>query len=118
MMVWLTVLGIAKRIGAWLTSLSFWQLACIGLALFAGVQTLRLGAEQRHAHKVEAQLSKAVEKLNAISSKRDQQKRETGERIATIKKQIRHADDQAKVIEQAPLPGNCKTPPEVMGADL
>jgi hypothetical protein len=59
-MVWLTVLGIVKRIGAWLGSLNIWQLACLGLALFAGIQTLRLGAEQRHAHKVEAQLSKAV----------------------------------------------------------
>jgi hypothetical protein len=118
MMVWLTVLGIAKRIGAWLTSLSFWQLACIGLALFAGVQTLRLGAEQRHAHKVEAQLSKAVEKLNAISSKRDQQKRETSERIKVVTRTIHDAEGRAKVVEQAPLPGDCKTPPQVMQADL
>lgn len=59
-MLWLTVLGIAKRIGAWLTSLSFWQIM-FGTAMFlAGWQYLGKRAEQRHAHKVEAQLSKAV----------------------------------------------------------
>lgn len=117
-MVWLTVLDIAKRIGAWLGSLNIWQLACIGLALFAGVQTLRVSAEQRHSAKVEAQLSKAVEKLNAISSKRDEQKRETGERIKVVTRTIHDAERRAEKVENAPLPGNCKTPSEVLQADI
>lgn len=42
-----------------LGKLNVYQLGCIALALFATVQTLRLHAEQRHSHKVEAQLAKS-----------------------------------------------------------
>jgi hypothetical protein len=114
----LAILAIAKRAGAWLGSLNIWQLACIGLALFAGVQTLRLGAEQRHAHKVEAQLSKAVEKLNAISSKRDEQGKITAQRIRVVTRTIHDAEGRAEKVEGAPLPGGCKSPSEVLQADL
>ena len=54
----LVLLAILKRIGAWLGSLNLWQLLCIGLALFAGIQTMRVWAEQRHSAKVESQLTK------------------------------------------------------------
>jgi hypothetical protein len=56
----LFALGYLRRLGSFLGSLNAWQLLCIGLALFAGLQTIRLHAEQRHAHKVEAQLSKVI----------------------------------------------------------
>lgn len=42
-----------------LAGLNIWQLLLIAALIFGGVQTLRLKAEQRHAHKVEAQLSKS-----------------------------------------------------------
>jgi hypothetical protein len=115
---WLAVLGLLKRFGTFLGSLNVWQLLCIGLALFAGLQTIRLHAEQRHATKVEAQLSKVVEKLNAISSKRDQQKQETAGRIKVVTRTIHDAEGRAEKVEKAPLPGLCKTPSEVLSADL
>lgn len=41
-MTWLAILGIGKRIGSglfsWLSSLSAWQLLCLGLAIFAVIQ--------------------------------------------------------------------------------
>jgi endonuclease/exonuclease/phosphatase (EEP) superfamily protein YafD len=124
-MVWLTVLGIAKRIGAWLTSLSFWQLVSLGLAVLVMVQQGRVWSEQRHSQKVAMQLNKCngarmdlQAKLDAISTKRNEQKAETQTRIVTVEKQIRHADDQAKIIERAPLPGNCKSPSEILQADI
>jgi hypothetical protein len=40
-MSWLAVLGLLKRFGSFLGSLNVWQLLCIGLALFAGLQTIR-----------------------------------------------------------------------------
>ena len=48
-----------KKLIAWLSHRSFWQLMFGAALLFAGVQTVRVWAEQRHAHKVEAQLSKS-----------------------------------------------------------
>ena len=58
-MSWLAVRlllsGALKR----LASLNVWQLLCIALALFGAVQTIRVKAEQRRAHKVEQRLSKS-----------------------------------------------------------
>jgi hypothetical protein len=56
---WLVLRAILGRALSFLGKLDVWQLGCIALALFAGVQTLRLAAETRHSHKVEAQLAKS-----------------------------------------------------------
>jgi hypothetical protein len=58
-MSWLVVRAILGRALSFLGRLNLYQLGCIALALFAGVQTLRLAAETRHSHKVEAQLAKS-----------------------------------------------------------
>jgi hypothetical protein len=115
---WLTVLGIAKRIGAWLTSLSFWQIVSLGLAGLSLILWFQRNDARHDAAAYEKRFLAAKNELQRISTAKNNQKRETETRIATVKKQIRHADDQAKIIESAPLPGNCKTPPGVMGADL
>jgi predicted negative regulator of RcsB-dependent stress response len=57
-------------------------------------------------------------KLDAISSKRNEQKIETAERIKVVTRTIHEADGKARVIEAAPLPGNCKSPKEVLNADI
>ena len=118
MLSWALIPMILKRIGAWLASLSFWQVIALGLALFAGIQTMRVWAEQRHSAKVEAQLAKAVQQLRDISTRRNEQKAETNKRIIVVREKIRHADDEARKIEQAPLPGQCRTPDAVLQADL
>jgi hypothetical protein len=51
--------GALKKAGAWLSHRSFWQIMFGVALLLAGIQTLRLWSEQRHAHKIEAQLSKS-----------------------------------------------------------
>jgi hypothetical protein len=98
-MVWLAVFGIAKRIGAWLTSLSFWQIMCLGLALFAGAQTIRVSAEKRHSAKVETQLSKcaatrhadqeAYRKAQADAQAKNRQ------HVAEIERQYQRNNDEA-----------------------
>jgi hypothetical protein len=56
----LILLGVLKRIGAFLGKLNGYQIAIIALALFAGIQTLRVSAEKRHSAKVEQQLGKCT----------------------------------------------------------
>lgn len=56
--------------------------------------------------------------LQAITTKRNEQHAETAERIKVVTKTIHDADGRAKVVEAAPLPGNCATPSQVMRADL
>lgn len=56
--------------------------------------------------------------LRAISDKRNEQKAETEKRVEQAERGNREADKQAERIERAPLPGSCRTPPEILGADL
>jgi hypothetical protein len=65
-MSWLVIRAILGRALSFLGKLNLWQLGCIALALFAGVQTLRLAAETRHSHKVEAQAQKLSQELLQI----------------------------------------------------
>jgi hypothetical protein len=52
--------GLARRVLSFLGKLNGYQIAIIALALFAGIQTLRVSAEKRHSAKVEQQLGKCT----------------------------------------------------------
>ena len=117
----LLLLG-ARRVGTaaitWLSHRSFWQLVCLALCAALLVQHLALRSERRHGDKVEAQLSKAVGELNRISTAKNEQKRETSDRIKVVTRTIREKEREAEKVEQAPLPGECQSPSEVLRADL
>lgn len=61
-MTWAFALSLLERAGTgaltWLGNLKFWQVVCLALAVFGGIQTMRVWAEQRHSAKVEKQLAK------------------------------------------------------------
>jgi hypothetical protein len=86
--------------------------------LFAGIQTLRVSAEKRHSAKVEQQLAKSVTELNRLTSAKNQQHTITKTNIVTVTKRIHDAEGRAKIVETAPLPGQCRTPQEVRDADI
>jgi hypothetical protein len=119
---WLLALGFVKRAGGavwrWLTHASFWQLVSLALACFAIVQHFQIADARHDAASYAKQRDALKAELDAISSKRNEQKAETGKRIVVVKEQIRHADTEAKRIEQAELPGQCKSPKEVIDADI
>ena len=52
--------GALKKLWGWLCHRSFWQLMFGATLLLAGWEYLGKRSEQRHAHKVEAQLSKEI----------------------------------------------------------
>jgi hypothetical protein len=56
--------------------------------------------------------------LRDISSKKREQAKRTEGNIEKAERGNKEADDRARKIEEAPLPGNCKTPPEIIGADI
>lgn len=89
-----------------------------GLAILCLVLGIALKVERAHSAKQATQIAKLVAQLDAISTKKNEQKAETQTRIVTVTKTIYDADGRAKVIEAEPLPGECKTPPAVMKADL
>jgi hypothetical protein len=61
---------------------------------------------------------KLSDQLKAISTARDNQKAVTAKTVEHVKERVKQADDRAKVVEQAPLVGGCKTPKEILNADI
>jgi hypothetical protein len=59
-MILLALRAFAGRALSFLGKLNGYQIAIIALALFAGIQTLRVSAEKRHSAKVEQQLLKCT----------------------------------------------------------
>jgi hypothetical protein len=116
--IWAAIQRIGASALSFLGKLNIWQLLLIAALLVAGVQTVRVHAEQRHSAKLQTQVSKLAEQLKGISAKRDTQKTITKTNIVTVTKTIHDADGKAKQVETAPLPGNCKTPKEVLNADI
>jgi hypothetical protein len=90
-----------------------------GGLLFLWLITLVGYQVERRGHaKAKERIVELVNKLNEISSKRNDQRETTTERIRVVTRTIGAADRVAKKIEAAPLPGQCKTPSEVLQADL
>ena len=119
----LAAFALAKRVGTavitWLKHASFWQIVSIGLACFALVQHFQLAGERRHSHKVELQLRKATETLDRLSKEsaaKQKQVTKTITRYVTVDKP--KAEREAERIDRAALPGQCKTPGEVLQADI
>jgi hypothetical protein len=89
---------------------------------FALFLILTLGAawqiERRGHAKASHRIVELTAELKRISTAKNEQKVITRDRIVIADKGRSEAEGRAKVIEVAPLPGNCKTPSEVLGADI
>lgn len=97
---------------------SHWKLVGFGLlVLLLAVQTVRLAHRSNQLEREKINSNELRAELKAISDKRNEQKAETKQRIDQADKGNKAADTVAKKIEAAPLPGNCATPVEIMGAD-
>lgn len=103
---------------AWLSHRSFWQLAFGAVAIFALIQHFELGHVRKEAVNYSRQRDAYKAQFDAISTRKNEQKIVTRDRIVTVIKTLKGADQRAKAVEAAPLPGECKSPPEIMGADL
>ena len=118
-MPWLAIRAILGRALSALGKLNLWQILLIAAIIFGAIQTVRVKAEQRHSAKVEAQLIKATGELKRLSGESKVQQRTVTRTIdhyiTVVKPEVR---TRVQRIENAPLPGNCGTPQEVMGADV
>jgi hypothetical protein len=107
---------------AWLwgviTHASFWQLASLALACIAVVQHFAIADARHDRDAYRSQRDGYKAQLDAISTKKNEQKAVTAERIKVVTRTIRDADERAKVVETAPPAPGCKTNAQVMGADL
>jgi hypothetical protein len=90
--------GALKSVIGWLSHRSFWQLVCMALALLLVVQTVRVKSEQRHASKVEAQLSKVVA---AREADRRAYAKAQADAAQLNQKQIAHVKQQQQEITDA-----------------
>jgi hypothetical protein len=98
--------------------LNLFKYASIGLAALCLILFAMYSIEKRGAQKWKARADAHHAELQRISSAKDEQKVITRDRIVVAERVVKQADDRAKRIEAAPLPGQCKTPEAIMGADL
>jgi hypothetical protein len=117
MTLFLTLLGFGKAVVRWLSKRSLAELACIALALVCVFEFVALKAEKRHSARLQTQVTKLSAQLKAISTARDNQKAVTAKTVEHVKERVKQADDRAKVVEQAPLVGGCKTPKEILQSE-
>jgi hypothetical protein len=109
-----------STIGDIIAHLKFWQLVCIGLCAILVLQRFQL-ADARHDRDAwHRQYDTVHAQLEAISSKRNEQKVETQERIKVVTRTIHDADGKAREVETQPLPEQCHgvTPSGVLHADV
>jgi hypothetical protein len=110
--------GALKRLWGIVSHASFAQLIAVALAIFALVQHFELAGAHRAIAKRDGQIVKLTGELQRISTAKNDQATVTGERIVTVTRIVHDAEGRAKVVESAPLSGGCKTPVQVLGADL
>lgn len=114
-MILALALGGWKHLVRFLSGLSFWQLACLALAILAVLQTYRAKDARSDAERWE----KTYHGYRASqAAAAEQQKQTTATNIVKTRDRIVHIEGPARIVETAPLPGQCKTPDAVLQGDL
>jgi hypothetical protein len=98
----LTALALLRR---------YWKLgALILLGALLAIQTVRLGYRSNQLEKERINSNELRAELKAISTKKNEQKAETSERIKQAETNQRDAAPIVKIIREAPIGPNCFTP--------
>jgi hypothetical protein len=97
---------------------SAWQLVALGLAGLCILLWFQRNDARSDAARWQKQDAAHVAALQRISSAQNMQHKTTQRTIYVAKTIARKADEQAKRVETAPLPGQCRTPDAVRSADL
>lgn len=106
---------VGSRIWSWLRGASFWQLCSIALLCFALFQTAML-ADARHdrdAYRKQRDGYRAT--LDRLAKESADRQKQTEKVIADL---VKRGNREAERVENAPLPGLCRTPSEVLQADI
>jgi hypothetical protein len=110
----LPLLGYAKSgLGsalAFLKGLNPWQIACLGLALFALVQHFEIVSARHTAAKWQKQYEAVKAQLDSVSSKRNEQKQTSEKTVTQVVQGQERVKTVVKTIHDAPNPPDCKTP--------
>ncbi len=103
-------------------------LLCAILLVIAVVQTVRIdgfgiwplkinGMKAKYETAID-KLAEARAELHRISTAKNEQQAETAKNTAKAKDRIVIVERDAKRVEAAPLPGQCRSPKEILEADL
>jgi hypothetical protein len=106
-----------------LLALIGWRgLAGLAVAAVLSILLVIQKGETRHWRKEAAQQQQLAEnykaQLDRISSEKQAQKIVTRTKIQTVTRTIREKAEVAEKVEQAPLPGQCRSPKEILDADI
>jgi primosomal protein N' len=97
------------------------QLRSLGyiIAGFALVCLIAAWQLEKRAHrKASERVVELTVKLDDLAAKSKERQRETGKIITRYRDAQPIIEERVRVVEKAPLPGGCKTPPIIMGLDI
>lgn len=98
-----------------LKALPWRLLAGAALVIALAFALLRLDAMGEKLKRERAEHAALVDRLKAEAAR---QKQVTSSNVSKAREGMKQVEPIAKRIETAPLPGNCQTPREILGADL
>jgi molybdenum cofactor biosynthesis enzyme MoaA len=122
-LILLNMLGFGKSLVSglvsWLSKRSLAEIGCLLLAVIALVEFIQVKAEKRHSAKVEDQLRKCSEVQKRLQAESKAQQKQVSEvHTRYVKVTQPEVEKRVKRIEDAPNPPDCKTPNEVLQADV
>lgn len=95
-----------------------WKLIAAGVLLaIILVQTIRLERAERRADRLEFSLNEARQALKDADLKTREAQKETERLLGQMRERGKSANDKASRIERIVLPGDCKTPRQIMEMD-
>jgi len=97
-------------------NLKLMGLAITGLVVVSLI--LALAMERRALRKCQERNGALVQQIESITSARDEQRKTSERTVERVVKGDPVVIRQAERVERSELPGNCRTPEPVMGADL
>ena len=106
------------KVGKWLMGRSVWQLLCLALLAYVIVLKFEVADARHDRDSYKGQRDRLQAELDRISTRKNEQKSVTSGNIAKAREDQKRAEDKAREVESAPLPGNCATPQEVLRADI
>lgn len=98
---------------------SHWKLIGMGLLCLAIAVLLVINGQLRNkVERRDIRINELVGELKRISEEKNEQAKRTEGNIKEAERGNKEADERARKIEEAPLPGNCATPREILEGDL
>ena len=96
-----------------------WKWIGGGLLFLTLILGIALQVEKRHSRKLSERNTVLTQKLDELAKRSKETQAQTKQVITRYQKiTVPKVEERVRIVEKAPLPGQCRTPAEVMRAEI